>query len=208
MSRPTASPALLDRLPAAAQQRLRIIGKDALNLIGELRDFQRAFDRHLDVFDALIADGTSHEVIGLLLAEVGVRRSDGRPLSRGTVSSALGRARERAAARTARARPAPRTQAAPQAAASSGSALQQPAEFARPRQAPAGRRRGRPSAATSDRGEADNGAASPPVAAPAQAPAAGAEPSAIALPENSTAARNLRAGSLVNQLRRSNDPCR
>lgn len=95
---------LIARLPAPLQQRLRDLGNGARDLFGAQRETQAIFDASIALLDALIAGGADHGMLARLLAEVGVARPDGRPLSRGTVSSALCRARERAAAAPAAAR--------------------------------------------------------------------------------------------------------
>lgn len=90
---------LLARLPADDQGRLRAIAGDSKNLIGGLRDFQSVFDAHLVTFERLRQGGLTHSQIARLLAAVGITRADGGPLTRGTLSSGLSRARERAGAR-------------------------------------------------------------------------------------------------------------
>ena len=95
---------LIARLPAPLQQRLRDLGNGARGLFGAQRETQAIFDASIALLDALIAGGAARACSARLLAEVGVARPDGRPLSRGTVSSALCRARERAAAAPAAAR--------------------------------------------------------------------------------------------------------
>jgi hypothetical protein len=224
MTRPTAPVSLFDRLPAAAQQRLRALGQDACDLFGALRDYQYVFDRHTAFLEELGAGGATHEDIGVLLAAVGVHRADGAPLTRGTVSSALSRARERAAAqRTGAAVAAPVTPDMLHPAAACGSALQPSAAQCRDLQEPAGRGRNRPAAAgksgncksgTSKSGTNKSGSAMTRRAAPTSAatgPAAPAGPVADAeitpSTDGPTAARNLRAASILNNIR-SNDPCR
>jgi hypothetical protein len=136
-------PALHD-LPADLGRQFADIARSARTVLRGRRATQYVFDRHVGFFDALLGDGgVTHDDLARLLAEAGVCRCDGTPLTRGTVSAALCRARERAAAQAAlpAALPAAAMQAAatPAAAAAghgmprrraatSGSALQQPAE--------------------------------------------------------------------------------
>jgi len=61
------------------------------------RAFQRVFDENLAIFEYLVGQGATAAVTGQLLAEVGIVRDDGTALPEGTVTSALSRARERAA---------------------------------------------------------------------------------------------------------------
>lgn len=95
---PPVTASLLTALPSAAQARLRAVGDAHRTEFGTCRRYQAAFDEHVGFFDTLIARGASHAVIGKLLAEVGIARADGSPLPLGTISGALSRARERAAA--------------------------------------------------------------------------------------------------------------
>lgn len=124
---------LLARLPAPLQRRLRDLGTGAHDLFGALTGTQAIFDANVALFDALIDGGADHGLLARLLAEVGIVRPDGRPLPRGTVSSALCRARERPAAAgaptVARPRPAAgRSRRHPPAAAASGSVSQRDAD--------------------------------------------------------------------------------
>jgi hypothetical protein len=226
MTRPTALVSLFDRLPAAAQQRLRALGQDACDLFGALRDYQYVFDRHTAFLEELGAGGATHEDIGVLLAAVGVHRADGAPLTRGTVSSALSRARERAAAAAQRIGAAVATPVAPDMlhpAAACGSALQPAAAECRDLQGPAGLGRKQPAAAsksgnnkigTSNVGINKSNCAKTRRAARTSAatgPTAPAGPVADAeltpSTDGPTAARNLRAASILNNIR-SHDPCR
>lgn len=94
-----ASP-LLACLPQPLQARLRNIARGHCTAFGTPRAYQTMFDENVELFDLLCSDyGASHALLGLLLAEAGVRRPDGTPIPLGTVSAALCRARERAAAR-------------------------------------------------------------------------------------------------------------
>jgi len=92
-----AGKALIDRLPQERRNELIMIGREALARFGYV--FQDVFDGHLALFDYLAARGATAVMIGRMLAEVGIAREDGTPLPAGTVSSALSRARERAARR-------------------------------------------------------------------------------------------------------------
>jgi hypothetical protein len=94
---PKAGKALIDRLPPDRRNELIMIGRDALGRFGYA--FQGVFDGHLALFDYLAARGATAVMIGRMLSEVGITREDGTPLPAGTVSSALSRARERAASR-------------------------------------------------------------------------------------------------------------
>lgn len=98
MSKATFPPArrLLDRLPSEPRQRLLLIGSEGRGVFGVAR-FQSIFEAHVSLFEYLAAAGATAVMIGQLLAEVGITRKDGTPLPPGTVSSALSRARERAA---------------------------------------------------------------------------------------------------------------
>ncbi|WP_027547415.1 hypothetical protein [Bradyrhizobium sp. WSM2254] len=87
---------LLDRLPPEPRQRLLQIGSEGRGVFGAAC-FQSIFDAHFSLFEYLAAAGATAVMIGQLLAEAGIARSDGTPLPAGTVSSALSRARERAA---------------------------------------------------------------------------------------------------------------
>ncbi|UWU77913.1 hypothetical protein N2603_05475 [Bradyrhizobium huanghuaihaiense] len=93
-SRPTGR--LLDRLPPEPRQHLLLIGSEGRGVFGAAC-FQSIFEAHISLFEYLAAAGATAVMIGRLLAEVGVTRKDGTPLPPGTVSSALSRARERAA---------------------------------------------------------------------------------------------------------------
>ncbi|TYL81650.1 hypothetical protein [Bradyrhizobium cytisi] len=87
---------LLDRLPPEPRQRLLQIGSEGRGVFGVTR-FQSIFEANFSLFDYLAAAGATAVMIGSLLAEVGIVREDGTPLPPGTVTSALSRARERAA---------------------------------------------------------------------------------------------------------------
>lgn len=107
---------LLDRLPPEPRQRLLQIGSDGRGVFG-VACFQNIFDAHFSVFEYLATAGATAVMIGQLLAEVGIARPDGTPLPAGTVSSALSRARERAARAPAMRQPAAGTGMDMQAAA-------------------------------------------------------------------------------------------
>jgi len=87
---------LLDRLPPEHHEHLLLIGSEGRGVFGVAR-FQSIFEAHLSLFEYLTKAGATAVMIGRLLAEVGIARPDGTPLPPGTVSSALSRARERAA---------------------------------------------------------------------------------------------------------------
>jgi hypothetical protein len=89
---------LLGRLPAPVQARFREIGRNARNLLGELRGFQDVCGSEVLFFDGLVADGITQSMLGELLAEVGIAQPDGTALPLGSISSALSRARKRAGA--------------------------------------------------------------------------------------------------------------
>ncbi|MGL3106933.1 hypothetical protein [Bradyrhizobium sp. BR 1432] len=114
-SRPTGR--LLDRLSPEPRQRLLQLGSEGRGVFG-MACFQTIFEAHFDLFEYLAAAGATAVMIGQLLAEVGIVREDGTPLPPGTVSSALSRARERAA----------RTPAFRQSTAGSGMDMQALAE--------------------------------------------------------------------------------
>lgn len=130
MSRPAPDPAaLFARLPAETQDQLRAIAREARDPVGDPRDRQTIFDRHIDFLDALTMAGLRHGRLAAVLAAVGVHRGDGTPLPRGTVSSALCRARLHAAAAHSGSGGAAEGTVPPlHTAADSGSLLQPPAE--------------------------------------------------------------------------------
>lgn len=127
---------LLATLAQQTQARLRAIGAGHQTEFGTNRRLQATFDAHVGFFDALIARGASHQVIGQLLAEVGIAGADGAALPLGTVSGALSRARERARAAGATAPDRP-----------TSPPLQASAAPRRPPQGPAGPRRSIPAPA-------------------------------------------------------------
>lgn len=135
----TPSTVLLATLPEPTQARLRQIGAAHRTEFGTCRRYQAAFDQHLAFFEALIARGADHRIIGLLLAEVGIARADGSALPLGTVSAALSRARERAAATPGSGDPPVRS--APQEAAGQRRVVPETAGSRRAMQEPAGHRK-------------------------------------------------------------------
>jgi hypothetical protein len=192
---------LLARLPAPAQARLREIGQGARDLFGELRDIQEVFDAQVAFLDALATGGATHAMLGRLMAEVGIDRPDGTPLPVGTISSALCRARERAAGRPAA---PPASGMILQGPAETGSVLPHPAGQGTPMPKPARRRRKRPAPAAAARHlppseEAGTVSAPSGQAAPTTtiAKAEFSPPPA----DDRTAARNRRAASILNALR-------
>ena len=99
MKNPAGTSPLLACLPQPLQARLRNIARDHCTAFGTPRAYQTIFDENVEVFDHLCSHyGASHALLGLLLAEAGVRRADGTPIPLGTISAALCRARERATA--------------------------------------------------------------------------------------------------------------
>jgi hypothetical protein len=142
---------LLACLPAPVQARLREIGNNARDLFGKLPDFQDIFDAQVTFFDELAAGGASQPMLGDLLAEVGIARADGTPLPVGTISSALCRARERAAGRPAA---PPASGMILQGPAETGSVLPHPAgQGTRPHKPARHRRKGHPSFMTCRHGK-------------------------------------------------------
>ena len=116
---------LLGRLPAPVQARFREIGRNARNLLGDLRDFQDVCGSEVSFFDELVAAGITQSMLGELLAEVGIAQPDGAALPLGSISSAMSRARKRACAAVP-ATPASGTLL--QSPAAPGLMLQRPAE--------------------------------------------------------------------------------
>lgn len=133
---PKAGIPLIDRLPSDRRNELILIGREALCRFGYA--YQQVFDDHLALFDYLAARGATAVMIGRMLSEVGVAREDGTPLPAGTVSSALSRARERAASRPNAPQHAP---------AVSGMHMQVPARAGNALRDPADQRRGARSSA-------------------------------------------------------------
>ncbi len=208
MSRPVDPAALFGRLPVAVQERLQAVGEAARDPVGDARDHQNAFDRHVGFLDELADAGLTHDKLATLLAAVGVHRGDGRPLPRGTVSSALHRARLRAAAVQRRLAAAPAADPL-QGAALSGNALhpaaltggllQHPAAARSVMQEPAApdrrpnrsaRRRTRPSRQPHSDGATE-----------APAPGTGLDGTTSEPSDHTAAAANRRAAALLHQLR-------
>lgn len=124
---PKAGIPLIDRLPHDRRNELIMIGREALCRFAYA--YQQVFDEHLGLFDYLAARGATAVVIAKMLAEVGIAREDGSPLPAGTVSSALSRARERAALRPATPLHSPAVPCMDmQAPARTSSALHRPAD--------------------------------------------------------------------------------
>ncbi|WP_426436962.1 hypothetical protein [Bradyrhizobium genosp. P] len=120
---------LIDHLPSDRRDEIILIGREARSRFGYA--FQEVFDHHLALFDYLAGRGATAVMIGRMLREVGIARQDGTPLPAGTVSSALSRARERAA----------RPGAPVHAPAVCGMDMQVPARAGNDLHAPADRRR-------------------------------------------------------------------
>jgi hypothetical protein len=87
----------LDRLPGEIRARLVAATREAGGLFGEPPSLQLLFTDHLALFEHLIRGRATHEILGLLLAELGIHLPDGKPHSEGTISSCLSRARRYAA---------------------------------------------------------------------------------------------------------------
>ena len=99
------SPSLLLRLPPHLAADLATIAATSKTALGDPRPVQWVVDRHLPRFEALIAAGVDHAHLSALLAEVGITDHLGRPLPIGTLSSAIHRARLKAAAVAGRSMP-------------------------------------------------------------------------------------------------------
>ncbi len=201
---------LLGRLPAPVQARFREIGRNARNLLGELRDFQDVCGSEVSFFDELVAAGITQSMLGELLAEVGIGQPDGTAFPLGSISSAMSRARKRAGAAE------PATAASGtllQSPAAPGLMLQRPAESGcvLPLPAEPGAQLGKPESRGSKRTLPATPSRRPralpksgvmprnPVSTP---PANGAETDSIAsLANDPTAARNAQAAARLIQSR-------
>jgi hypothetical protein len=120
----------LDRLPSELRDVLIVVGRSTRGLFGTAGT-QRIFDENLELFERLYRAGANHWIVSQMLHDVGVRRDDGSPLPVGTVSSAISRARLRAAVTAAAAGAQP-------IAAAPGSSLQAAADGGMSRRRPAG----------------------------------------------------------------------
>jgi len=93
-------PSSIARLPVDLQAALIQIRSVGRGLFGH-RDTQSIFDDNLASLERLYQIGASHFDVSQVLHDIGITRADGEPLSAGTVSSAMSRAR-RAVARKGR----------------------------------------------------------------------------------------------------------
>ena len=86
---------ILDRLPEPLRAELAVIKRDAVTLLGELREIQSIVDRNLETLEILIDGGLDYARLVELLAEIGIARPNGRPFPRSTLLRAVSRARQR-----------------------------------------------------------------------------------------------------------------
>ena len=93
----TASLPSVVRLPSELQASVAQIAAAGRGPYGHTTT-QDIFDRHLTTFEEIYRIGAQHPDVCELLFEIGIRREDGARLDIGTVSSALSRARLKAAA--------------------------------------------------------------------------------------------------------------
>jgi hypothetical protein len=114
-------PASLARLPEDLQAALTAIGAAGRGLFGN-RNTQSIFDANLPALERLYGCGASHRDVAEILHAIGITRADGEPLSAGTVSSALSRARRAAARKPVRPRGADRSPRRPRLAVRTGTA--------------------------------------------------------------------------------------
>jgi hypothetical protein len=114
-------PPSLARLPEDLQAALTAIGAAGRGLFGN-RNTQSIFDANLPTFERLYSFGASHLDVAAILHGIGITRADGEPLSAGTVSSALSRARRAAARKPVRPRGADRSPRTPRLALPIGTA--------------------------------------------------------------------------------------
>lgn len=199
MAAVTPPASLLARLPAPAQERLRAIGGAHRTPLGNRRDYQWTFDRHVAFFDGLGDDITSQALLGAVLAEVGIVRADGSPLPIGTISAALSRARERADAARLDAATLPAAGGRLRGAGEPGNDPSPPAEGNKARPRHADRRASQPArAANVQRPPAGHARTNDRGADRTQAGATTATPDR---PDHRTTARNRRAAEILNQLR-------
>jgi hypothetical protein len=114
-------PAPLGRLPADLQAGLMALGGAGRGLFGH-RNTQSIFSAHLPLLEHLYDLGASHRDVAEILHSVGITRPDGAPLDVGTVSSALSRARRLTAPKPNSSRAADRPHRGPRLALPSGAA--------------------------------------------------------------------------------------
>jgi hypothetical protein len=88
-------PSSIARLPVDLQAALIQIRSVGRGLFGH-RDTQSIFDNNLASLERLYQIGASHFDVSQVLHDIGITRADGEPLSAGTVSSAMSRARRAA----------------------------------------------------------------------------------------------------------------
>jgi len=125
---------LVARLSAPLRTRLMRLADDAVNPVGARRPIQSIIDRHLDLFEDLLAADVGYDAISRLLGEIGVVDRTGRPLPIGSLSSAVSRGRDRRPAAEAR-RPGAH-QRTRQEPAATGRGMQVPASACSDLQAP------------------------------------------------------------------------
>jgi hypothetical protein len=116
-----ALPAPLARLPADLQAGLSLIRNAGRGLFGH-RDTQSVFDDNLAILERLYQIGASHSDVSQILRDIGITRADGEPLSVGTVSSAMSRARRAAAQERRRSGNRGRSRSGPRASVPLGAA--------------------------------------------------------------------------------------
>jgi hypothetical protein len=90
-------PSGVGRLPSELQASVAQIAAAGRGPYGHTPT-QEIFDRHLTTFEEIYHIGAQHADVCELLYEIGIRREDGARLDIGTVSSAVSRARTKAAA--------------------------------------------------------------------------------------------------------------
>ncbi len=108
---------LLSLLPPDIQAQFRTIGLSARDLWGTPRNPQAIVSENLDFFENLLRSGVTYGALAMLLAELDLTQKNGAPWTRGTLASAICRARVAAGATGGRMR----------TAAASGIALQRAA---------------------------------------------------------------------------------
>jgi hypothetical protein len=90
-------PSVVRRLPSELQASVAQIAAAGRGPYGHTPT-QEIFDRHQTTFEEIYRIGAQHADVCELLYEIGIRREDGARLDIGTVSSAVSRARTKAAA--------------------------------------------------------------------------------------------------------------
>ena len=94
---PASLPSVIGRLPPALQASVARIAAAGRGPYGHT-SIQIIFDLNLAIFEDIYRIGAEHADVCVLLYEIGIRRKDGARLNIGTVSSAVCRARIKAAA--------------------------------------------------------------------------------------------------------------